>query len=115
MCSAKRDYMYNILTEAKKTACYIKKHHRLPSFYMTKQAATCLGWKGGSLDAILPGKAIGGDVFRNDQGILPKGKYRECDLGTLGKRGRGACRLVFSNNSFFLTLDHYHTFTKITV
>ena len=108
--------MNHILIEAILLSIFIKKHHRLPSFYITKQEAICLGWKGGSLDAILPGKAIGGDVYHNRSGLLPKAIYQECDIGTIGSQGRGACRLVFSNTyDFFLTLDHYHSFIKLNV
>ena len=107
--------MYRIVLEALQVSLYIKKYHRLPRFYITKQAAARLGWEGGSLDSVLPGMAIGGDAYHNRSGALPKSLYWECDLGTRGSRTRGACRLVFSKTNFFLTLDHYQTFIQIHV
>ena len=80
---------------------YIKKFHKLPSNYITKGEAKQLGWSGGPLKKYAPGKSIGGDVFTNRQGILPKitGKYIECDINANGT-SRGAERIVFNPINF---------------
>ena len=63
---------------------------------------------------VLPGMSIGGDRFGNYEGKLPKAKGRkwtECDLNTVGKRSRGAERLIFSNDGLiYYTPDHYESF-----
>jgi guanyl-specific ribonuclease Sa len=81
---------------------------------VTKKEAEKAGWSGGSLEKTLPGKCIGGDRFGNLEGKLPKAsgrKWNECDINTLGKKSRGAERLVFSNDGLiYYTGDHYETF-----
>ena len=99
-------------------AAYIHKFHKLPSNYITKKEAKSLGWSGGSLSKIAPGKSIGGDVFTNRQKILPEGhRYIECDIDTDGKDTRGNERIVYSADDFkiYYTDDHYSTFTEIRV
>ena len=99
-------------------AAYIYKFHKLPGNYITKNEAKKLGWSGGSLSKIAPGKSIGGDVFTNRQKILPEGhRYIECDIDTDGGDTRGAKRIVYSADDFkiYYTDDHYSTFTEIKV
>ena len=95
-------------------ALYIYQYGKLPENYITKKDAEKLGWPGGSLEPYAPGKCIGGSYFGNYEGILPtkKGrKYTECDIDTLGKKSRGAKRIVFSNDGLiYYTGDHYETF-----
>ena len=96
-------------------AQYIHTYGCLPDFYMTKNEARDLfGWEGGALDNLAPGRAIGGDSFRNYEGQLPHAPgryYTECDIGTIGNGARGAKRIVFSNDGLiFYTEDHYETF-----
>lgn len=96
-------------------ALYIHLYGTLPSNYVTKrQAESLYGWSGGALDAVAPGMAIGGDTFGNREGLLPKKSgrtWKECDIGTIGKSGRGAERIVFSNDGLvYYTNDHYETF-----
>ncbi|MCB0376579.1 MAG: hypothetical protein H6559_05415 [Lewinellaceae bacterium] len=59
----------------------------------------------------------GGRVFRNREGILPKGKtYYEFDVHPVRPGvSRGAERLVVDQQKsvFYYTKDHYGTFTKI--
>ena len=73
-----------------------------------------MGWTGGSLEPYAPGKCIGGSRFGNYEGALPDApgrKYTECDIDTLGAKGRGAKRIVFSNDGLiYYTEDHYKTF-----
>ena len=58
--------------------------------------------------------AIGGDVFQNREGLLPKKDGRtwtECDINTWGRYQRGAERIVFSNDGLvYYTADHYASF-----
>lgn len=100
---------------AEAVAAYIHTYGCLPDFYMTKNEARDLfGWEGGALDNLAPGRAIGGDTFRNYEGQLPHAPgryYTECDIGTIGNGARGAKRIVFSNDGLiFYTEDHYETF-----
>ncbi len=95
-------------------ALYIHLYGHLPSNYITKKEAEKLGWTGGPLEPYAHGKSIGGSYFGNYEGILPEKKgrsYRECDIDTVGKNGRGSKRIVFSNDGLvYYTEDHYSTF-----
>ena len=95
-------------------ALYILTYGELPSNFITKDEARKLGWEGGSVEEYAPGCAIGGDKFGNYEGLLPEKdgrRYFECDINTLGKSGRGAERLVFSNDGLiYYTQDHYESF-----
>ena len=86
----------------------------MPSNFITKNEARAAGWEGGSLERYCPGKCIGGDRFGNREGLLPSAKGRvwtECDINTLGKKSRGAERMVFSNDGLiYYTGDHYESF-----
>ena len=98
-------------------ALYIHVYGHLPSNFITKKDAEKLGWSGGSLEPYAPGKCIGGDRFGNYEGLLPKKtgrSYTECDIDTLGKKSRGAKRIVFSNDGLiYYTDDHYASFTML--
>ena len=104
-------------TSAEELALYIHTYGHLPSNFITKEEARALGWSGGGLDKYKKGACIGGDVFSNNEKLLPekKGrKYYECDVGTLGAKERGAERLVYSDDGLiFYTSDHYSTFTPL--
>lgn len=101
-------------TSKEDVALYIHVYGCLPSNFITKKEAEALGWKGGGLEKIAPGKCIGGTRFGNNEGLLPdaKGrKYTECDIDTLGAKSRGAKRIVFSNDGLiYYTEDHYESF-----
>lgn len=105
------------LTKGKTVVDYLKKHDRLPNYYLTKKEAKRRGWKPhkGNLCEALPGKAIGGDYFGNREGRLPKRrgrKYHEADIN-YDCGGRNADRLVYSSDGLiFMTKDHYRTFQK---
>lgn len=101
-------------TTKEDVALYIHTYGKLPSNFITKKQAEKLGWSGGSLEPYAPGKCIGGSHFGNYEGILPDGNYRECDIGTLGKKSRGAKRLIYSDDGrIYYTSDHYKTFTQL--
>lgn len=93
---------------------YLIAYGHLPANFITKNEARAAGWEGGSLERYCPGKCIGGDRFGNREGLLPSAKGRiwtECDINTLGKKSRGAERLVFSNDGLiYYTGDHYESF-----
>ena len=98
---------------------YLDQYGALPDNYITKEEARALGWEGGSVEKYLDGAAIGGDRFGNREGLLPEAtgrSYTECDIDTNGQLGRGAKRLVFSNDGlYFYTEDHYETFSELAV
>lgn len=96
-------------------AAYLSAYGHLPDNYITKSEARALGWNGGSVEKYAPGKCIGGDRFGNREGNLPDGHtYTECDIDTLGASGRGAKRIVFSEDmEIYYTDDHYETFQRI--
>jgi len=94
------------------------KNGSLPDNFITKAEAKALGWnqKAGNLDAVAPGKSIGGDVFGNKEGLLPSAPGRtwfEADLNYSGGY-RGGERLLYSNDGkLFYSGDHYKTFQQI--
>lgn len=96
---------------------YIKQNGKLPAYYVAKKVAREQGWNAadGNLCDVLPGKAIGGDVFTNREGSLPEKSGRiwyEADLNYNCGR-RNADRLVFSSDGLiYVTYDHYKTFQK---
>ena len=96
---------------------YLYLYDCLPENFITKDEARDLGWEGGSVEAYAPGYAIGGDIFGNREGLLPDAEgrtYYECDINTDGADGRGAERIVFSNDGLiYYTQDHYESFTLL--
>ena len=100
-----------------RVALYLHLFGELPPHFITKEEARKLGWDGGEVEDFRPGAAIGGDYFGNYEGLLPKKKgrtYRECDVGTVGKRSRGAARIIYSNDGLiYYTDDHYASFTLL--
>ena len=105
------EYYYDL----ENVVLYIEYYGELPDNYITKNEARKLGWEGGTPERYLEGSAIGGDRFGNREGLLPDGDYTECDLNTLGKSSRGAERLVFSDDGYYYTEDHYESFTEVWV
>ncbi|MDO5775703.1 MAG: ribonuclease domain-containing protein [Eubacteriales bacterium] len=104
-------------TDKEQVALYIATYGQLPHNYITKNEAKAAGWDAetGNLDAVCPGKSIGGDRFGNYEGNLPdkKGrKYFECDINyNKDDEYRGAERIIYSNDGLiYYTGDHYKTF-----
>ena len=104
-------------TTKEDVSLYLLTYGKLPGNFITKKEARDLGWSGGSLEPYAPGKCIGGDVFGNYEELLPEKKgrtYHECDIDTLGKKSRGAKRLVYSDDGLiYYTDDHYDSFTLL--
>lgn len=98
-------------------ALFIHTYGHLPDNFITKKEAQSLGWPGGNLEPYAPGKCIGGSYFGNYEGLLPEApgrEYHECDINTLGKKSRGAERIIFSNDGLiYYTNDHYESFTLL--
>lgn len=112
--AVKKDGIY---TSPREVAAYLHLYNKLPENYITKAEASRLGWnsKKGNLDEIVPGKSIGGDFFGNYEGILPKKKYRECDVNYTGGY-RGAERLIYSEDGdIYYTNDHYKSFEPLYI
>ena len=101
-------------TTKEDVALYIHTYGKLPHNFITKKEAQKLGWSGGSLEPYAPGKCIGGNYFGNYEGALPDGNYKECDIDTLGKKNRGAKRMIYSDDGrIYYTADHYKTFEQL--
>ncbi len=102
-------------TSKEDVALYIHTYGKLPSNFITKKQAKKLGWSGGSLEDFAPGMCIGGDYFGNYEGLLPEDKeYHECDIDTLGKKSRGAKRIIYSDDGYiYYTEDHYESFEQL--
>ena len=91
----------------------------LPDYYVTKENARAAGWISwlGNLDNVLPRKMIGGNVYKNREGKLPKQPGRiwyEADINYTGGF-RTHDRILYSNDGLIVvTYDHYQTFSEIT-
>lgn len=95
----------------------------LPSNYITKSQARAMGWsEGKTLNNCVPGKALGGDVFANTNGVLPSANGRiwyEADVGVDYTMSRSnsknpAYRILYSNDGLIYgTYDHYDTVFQI--
>lgn len=98
-------------SSADDVALYLHTYGELPDNFITKNEARDLGWSGGGLEDYAPGMCIGGDTFGNREGLLPQGKYHECDVNTLGEDSRGAERIVWDDaGNIYYTNDHYESF-----
>ncbi|MFG1995645.1 putative Ig domain-containing protein [Actinoplanes sp. NPDC048988] len=98
----------------------LRKTGSLPSNYITKDEALAAGWKPGkALNNKVPGGQIGGDVYRNDDNLLPSAPGRiwhEADIGVnnmMSRKTQGN-RLLYSNDGLaYVTPDHYDSFYQI--
>lgn len=102
-------------TSKDEVALYINTYEKLPDNYLTKAEAMDLGWiaSEGNLWEVTEEMSIGGDVFGNREGLLPKQQgriYYEADIDYEGGR-RNAKRIVYSNDGLiYYTDDHYESF-----
>ena len=105
-------------TSPEDVALYIHTYGELPSNYISKSEAMDLGWdsSSGNLWEVTDNKCIGGDIFKNREGLLPMvdGRvYYECDVNYKGGY-RGPERIVYSNDGLiFYTDDHYESFEQL--
>ena len=97
---------------------YVALYGALPSYYISEAEAAALGWKKwlGNLAEVLPGRGIGGKIYKNRDRRLPDvpGRiWHEADFDY--ERGfRNDRRLLYSNDGLlFVTYDHYTTFYEV--
>lgn len=97
---------------------YVARHGTLPDHYISEAEAEAPGWKKWlrNLAEVLPGKMIGGKIYRNRNHKLPEASGRiwhEADFDYVSGY-RNNCRLLYSNDGLlFVTYDHYITFYEI--
>ncbi len=105
-------------SSSSQVALYLHTYGKLPSNFITKNAAEALGWVSseGNLWSVTDHKSIGGDIFTNREGLLPTATgriYYECDINYNGGY-RGAERIVFSSDGLiYYTNDHYVSYTEL--
>lgn len=98
---------------------YLVLYKKLPEYYLSKNQAENQGWQKwkGNLDEVLPGKMIGGAVYKNKDGKLPQSGGRiwyEADINYQGGY-RSSARILYSNDGLiFVSYDHYQTFYELT-
>ena len=91
---------------------------RLSDNYISKKEARALGWipKKQNLSQVLPGKQLGGDIYLNSEGKLPKSKTRiwyEADFD-FSEGYRSGKRILYSNDGLvFVSYDHANTFYEL--
>lgn len=94
---------------------------KLPNHYITKSQAKAAGWaKGKPVGTTSPGGQIGGDVYQNDDLLLPPKdgrSWQEADVGlqdTISRSKQSGTRLVYSNDGLvYVSDDHYQTFYRL--
>lgn len=98
---------------------YLSLYGILPNYYVSKEFAENHGWVNwkGNLDEVLPGKMIGGNIYKNIDHKLPDFPGRvwyEADINyEYGYRNNS--RILYSNDGLiFVSYDHYKTFYEIT-
>ena len=120
---AKLKEQYRVSELANDVVDSITQTGALPSNYITKSQARAMGWsEGKTLNNYVPGKALGGDVFANTNGVLPSANGRiwyEADVGVDYTMSRSnsknpAYRILYSNDGLIYgTYDHYDTVFQI--
>ncbi|WP_252237583.1 ribonuclease domain-containing protein [Clostridium sp. ZBS5] len=118
---AKLKEEYKVAECANDVVDSLKSTGKLPNDYIPKEDAVNLGWKPNkALNNYAPSKKLGGDIFRNEDGILPNKQGRnwyEADVGmdyTKGRSKNPGYRVVYSNDGLIYgTYNHYETVFKI--
>ena len=120
---AKLKEQYRVSELANDVVDSITQTGALPSNYITKSQARAMGGsEGKTLNNCVPGKALGGDVFANTNGVLPSANGRiwyEADVGVDYTMSRSnsknpAYRILYSNDGLIYgTYDHYDTVFQI--
>lgn len=102
-------------TSMEEVAVYIHTYGHLPSNYITTEVAQELGYDESqvNLAEVAPGKSIGGDVYENEDNMIPVKDgliYYQCDIGSENGE-RTDQRLVYSNEGdIYYTPDLFETF-----
>ena len=97
---------------------WLKKHRKLPNYYITYNDAKIKGFKLflGDLGTVAPGMMLARGVYENRNGKLPSipGRdWHEADIN-YNSGYRGNDRVVYSIDGLvFVTYDHYKTFVEI--
>ena len=105
-------------TSMEEVAVYLHTYGHLPSNYITTEEAKELGYDESqvNLGQVAPGKSIGGDVYENEEGMIPVEEglsYYQCDIGS-EEGERTDQRLVYSNEGdIYYTPDLFETFQLI--
>ena len=113
----------SLYTTKDSVAAYLCKFDKLPGNYVgknegkkiyeSKTGNTFEKWNFNPWTTI--NVMIGGDVFGNNEGLLPEGSYHEADVDYSGAN-RGTKRLVYQPDCvIYYTSDHYDSFTKLEV
>ena len=112
-----------LYTTKDSVAAYLCKFDKLPSNYITKDEAIALVEEETGRDFskwnFNPWTAfdfmVGGDVYSDSEGLLPKGSYHEADVD-YHDDSRGTKRLVYASDCvIYYTADHYKTFSKLDI
>lgn len=113
--TVKEDQTYTSMEEV---AVYIHTYDHLPSNYITLKEAEALGYSESqaNLASVAPGKSIGGDIYENEEKMLPVKDgltYQQCDINS--EDGvRTDERLIYgSDGSIYYTPDLFATFQQI--
>ncbi len=112
-----------VYTTKDSVAAYLCKFDKLPSNYIGKDEAIALveeetgreftKWNFNPWTAF--DFMVGGDVYENSDGLLPKGSYHEADVDYYDS-SRGTKRLVYASDCvIYYTADHYKSFKKLDV
>jgi hypothetical protein len=95
----------------------LRNNGTLPPNYVTKQQAVQNGWQPGkAVGNFVKNGQIGGDIFFNDDGVLPSARGRvwhEADIGldnAMTRTKQPGTRLLYSTDGLlYVTTDHYIT------
>lgn len=112
-----------LYTTKDSVAAYLCKFDKLPGNYITKDEAIALveeetgrefsKWNFNPWTAF--DFMVGGDVYNNSEGLLPKGSYHEADVD-YHDDSRGTKRLVYASDCvIYYTADHYKSFNQMDI
>jgi len=101
-------------------AAYIHKFKKMPQNYVNKATGQLMYEQQGNTFSVwnfnpllVLGVMIGGDSFYNNEGLLPNGDYKECDVDYHASN-RGTKRLVYTNMGLvYYTANHYESFVLV--
>ena len=112
-----------LYTTKDSVAAYLCKFDKLPGNYVgknegkklyeSKTGNTFEKWNFNPWTTI--GVMIGGDIFGNNEGLLPEGSYHEADVDYFDE-SRGNKRLVYASDCvIYYTSSHYKSFTQLDI